>query len=158
MYKSCLHRNSTSEFNCFWRPVHLKMMKGGILALSLFFLFSLASQGSWCAAESSASISANRHLQVQEFRGKKNLEIQSSRKLGYGQSLTKPEVSAVEIEQYRRIAIGHKGGSVAGAGGGGGTVMRPHNKKNGVAALSAPVAFVLALSLACGLALSVFSF
>ncbi|TVU42274.1 hypothetical protein EJB05_08668 [Eragrostis curvula] len=144
------------------------MMKGGILALSLFLFLTLASQGSWCAAESSTSISADHHLQEQEFHGKKKLEIDISRKLGHGHSLTKheDEVSAVEIKHHRRMAIGHKGGSVGGGAaggggrnmGGGGVATRPHGKKNGAAALPVPVASVLALSLACGLAFSVFSF
>jgi len=45
-------------------------MKKGILALSLLFLLTLASQCSWCAAEGSARLSAGHrlrpHLQIQE--------------------------------------------------------------------------------------------
>lgn len=86
--------------------------------------------------------------------GKKDLEIQSTRKIGHEPSLTKHDESAAEIKHHRRMAIGHKGGSV---GGGGGAVTRPHNKKNVSAALR-PAASVLVLSLSCGLGLSVFSF
>ncbi|PAN34658.1 hypothetical protein PAHAL_6G122400 [Panicum hallii] len=148
-------------------------MKKGILALSLLFLLTLASKGSWCAAERSAGVSVGHrlrpHLQIQEeLHGKKDLEIQSpSRRLGFGH-----EVSTVEMKHQRRMVTGHKGGSVGGGGGaggaaagaggrtvgGGGTVTRPHNNKNGAAALPVPVASVLALALGCGVALSAFSF
>ncbi|KAG2582908.1 uncharacterized protein LOC120711986 [Panicum virgatum] len=148
-------------------------MKKGILALFLLFLLTLASQCSWCAAERSAGLSAGHrlrpHLQIQEeLQGTKDLEIQSpSRRLGFGH-----EVSTVEMKHHRRMVTGHKGGSMgggagaggaaAGAGGrtvgGGGAVTRPHNNKNGAAALPVPVASVLALALACGVALSAFSF
>ncbi|RLN05116.1 uncharacterized protein C2845_PM13G08770 [Panicum miliaceum] len=141
-------------------------MKKDILALSLLFLLTLASQGSWCAAEGSAGVSAGHrlrpHLQIQEeLHGKEDLEIQSpSRRLGFGH-----EVSTVEMKHHRRMVTGHKGGSMgggAGAGGrtvgGGGAVTRPHNNKNGAAALPVPVESVLALALGCGVALSAISF
>jgi len=86
-------------------------MKKGILALSLLFLLTLASQCSWCAAEGSARLSAGHrlrpHLQIQEeLHGKKDLEIQSpSRRLGFGH-----EASTVEMKHHRRMVTGHKGG------------------------------------------------
>ncbi|CAO2201252.1 unnamed protein product [Urochloa humidicola] len=146
-------------------------MEKSILALSLLFLLILASQGSWCAAEGSTGVSPGHrfrpHLQIQEeLHGKKDLEIQSpSRRLGFGH-----EVSTVEMKHHGRMVTGHKGGSMgggAGAGGaagggsggrnvgGGGAVTRPHNNKNGAAALPVPVACILALA---GVALSAFSF
>ncbi|XP_062192413.1 uncharacterized protein LOC133895904 [Phragmites australis] len=139
-------------------------MKKGILSL---FLLTLASQGSWCAAERSPRISADRRvrprLQVQELYGKKDLEIQSPRKLGHGQSLTQHEASAVEMKHPRRMAIGHRGGSVGGGGtsvgGGGGSAARPHNTKNGAAALLVPATTsFLTLAFTCGVVLSAFSF
>ncbi|KAL6842222.1 hypothetical protein ACP4OV_027870 [Aristida adscensionis] len=142
-------------------------MKRPILALSLLFL---ASQGSWCAAESSRRIFhlTRPHLQVQqlhEIEGKKHLEIQSPRRHEHD------EVSTVEMKHSRRMGTGHRGGSAgggaagAGAGsggravGGGGAVTRPHGSKNGAAALPAPApAAALALALAAAVALSTFSF
>ncbi|OEL24733.1 hypothetical protein BAE44_0014250 [Dichanthelium oligosanthes] len=153
------------------------MKKGStVLAISLLTLLAFASQSSWCAAEGSAGVSAGwhrfrPHLQVQEeLHGKKDLEIQSaSRKLGLGHG-----VSTVEMKHHRRMITGHKGGGVGGGGGaggagagagaggrnvgGGGAVTRPHNSKNGAAALPVPVASVLALAFGCGVALSAFSF
>jgi hypothetical protein len=61
----------------------------------------------------------------------------------------------VEIKHVRRVATGHKGGSGSAGGAAGGAVTMPHNKKNDAAVRPVPV---LALSLACGLVLSVFSF
>ncbi|KAJ1256019.1 hypothetical protein BS78_K105500 [Paspalum vaginatum] len=144
------------------------MKKGStVLAISLLFLLSLAFQGSWCAAEGSVGVSAERHrlrphLQVQEqFHAEaKNtgLEIQSlSRRLGLGHDF---QASTVEMKHNRRMATGHKGGTMGGAagGGGGGAVTRPHSSKNGAAALPVPVAHVLALAFGCGVALSAFGF
>ncbi|CAO2206361.1 unnamed protein product [Urochloa humidicola] len=149
-------------------------MEKNILALSLLFILILASQGSWCAAEGSAGVSAGHrlrpHLQIQEeLHGKKDLEIQSpSRRLGFGH-----EAGTVEMKHHGRMVTGHKGGSMGGAAGaggaagggaggrnvgGGGAVTRPHNTKNGAAALTVPVASILALALGCGVALSAFSF
>ncbi|WVZ79754.1 hypothetical protein U9M48_027297 [Paspalum notatum var. saurae] len=151
--------------NCLCWPVHLKMKKGiTVFSISLLFLLSLAFQGSWCAAEGSAGVSAERHrlrphLQVQEQFLAKNtdLEIQSpSRKLG----LHDFEASPVEMKHNRRMATGHKGGTMGGAagGGGGGAVTRPHSSKNGAGALPVPVAHVLALAFGCGVALSALGF
>lgn len=160
--------------NCLWWPVHLKMKKSSTtLAVSLLFLLSLAFRGSWCASEGKPGVSAERHrlrphLQVQEEFHDKNttdLQIQSpSTKLGL-----EHEASPVEMTHHRRMATGHKGGSMGGAAGGGGAagaggrnmggggaVTRPHNLKNGGAALPVPVATVLALAFGCGFALSAF--
>ncbi|WVZ94078.1 hypothetical protein U9M48_040017 [Paspalum notatum var. saurae] len=143
------------------------MMKGStFFSISLLFLLSLAFQGSWCAAEGSAGVSAERHrlrphLQVQEQFHAKNtdLEIQSpNRKLGFGHDF---EASTVEMKNNRRMATGHKGGTMGGAaagGGGGGAVTRPHSSKNGAAAVPVPVATVLALAFGCGVALSALGF
>ncbi|CAL5011549.1 unnamed protein product [Urochloa decumbens] len=149
-------------------------MEKSILTLSLLFLLIFAPQGSWCAAEGITGVSAGHrlrpHLQIQEeLHGKKDLEIQSpSRRLGFGN-----EASTVEMKHHGRMVTGHKGGSMGGAAGaggaaaggaggrnvgGGGAVTRPHNNKNGAAALPVPVASVLALALCCGVALSAFSF
>lgn len=102
--------------------------------------------------------------------GKKDLEIQSPsrKKLEFGLGLGH-EVRTVEMKHHRRMVTGHKGGSMgggAGAGGaaggrnvgGGGAVTRPHNNKNGAAALPVPVAFVLSLALGCGVVVSAFGF
>ncbi|XP_062195011.1 uncharacterized protein LOC133898358 [Phragmites australis] len=145
-------------------------MKKGILGLSLLFLLTLASQGSWCAAETSTRISADHHLrphlQVQELHGKKEiLQIQSPRKLGHGLILKQHGVSVVETKRPRRMAIGHKGGSVGGGGtsaatgGGGGAAARPHNTKNGAAALPVPATTsLLTLAFTCAVVLSAFGF
>lgn len=137
------------------------MKKGStVLVISLLFLLSLTFQGSCSAAEGKAGISAERHrlrphLQVQQqFHGKK---------LGH-------EASTVEMKHHRRMAIGHKGGSMGGAAGGGGAagtggrnmggggaVTRPHNSTSGAAALPVPVVPVLVLAFGCGVALSAFS-
>lgn len=76
----------------------------------------------------------------------------------------------MEMNHHGRMVTGHKGGSMGGGGagggagtggrnvGGGGAVTRPHNNKNGAAALPVPVASVLALAFGCGVALSALSF
>ncbi|KAJ1259592.1 hypothetical protein BS78_10G167700 [Paspalum vaginatum] len=132
-------------------PVHLKMKKGiTVFSISLLFLLSLAFQGSWCAAEGSAGVSAERH------RLRPHLQS-PSRKLGLGHDF---EASPVEMKHNRRMATGHKGGTMGGAAGGGsgGAVTRPHSSKNGAAALPVPVAHVLALAFGCGVALSALGF
>lgn len=197
----------TPHQSFFWWPVHLKMKKS-ILAL---FLLTLASHGTWCAAERSTKVDAAHlrpHLQVQEshgqcasisscflllswcFRfslatvlifygniseivgcseteGKKLLEIQSPRKLGHGHSLTHHEVNTVE-NHPRRMAIGHKGGSMGGGGSGGGSSAggggaasetRPHKTTSaGAVALPVPMTSILTLVFTSAIVLSAFSF
>uniref|UniRef100_A0A0D9X638 Uncharacterized protein n=1 Tax=Leersia perrieri TaxID=77586 RepID=A0A0D9X638_9ORYZ len=143
---------------------HLKMMKS---FLALILLLTLASQGTWCASaddheRSHRIYGAHRrpHLQVKDLHvteSKKLLKIQVPRKLGQADEHTHHD----QVKVPMRMAIGaHKGGSTAAATGGGGVAeTRPHNGKNGAAALPTPAkTFILALASSCAIFLSAFSF
>nr|CAB3480566.1 unnamed protein product [Digitaria exilis] len=139
------------------------MEKGStVLVISFLILITFASRSSGSAGEFRRATSAQT-----SSAGKKGLEIQSpSRRLGLGHG-----VGTVEMKHHGRMVTGHKGGSMGGGGaggggagtggrnvGGGGAVTRPHNSKNGAAALPVPMASVLALAFGCGVALSALSF
>ncbi|KAF0898646.1 hypothetical protein E2562_009159 [Oryza meyeriana var. granulata] len=125
--------------------------------LAVFLLLTLASHGTWCAAERSHRINAAHlrpHLQAEELHvtdGKKLLKIQVPRKLGQADEHTHHEGKVP-----KRMAIAHKGGST---GGGGVAETRPHNGKNSAATVSTPAkTSILALAFTCAIVLSAFSF
>uniref|UniRef100_A0A0E0LT33 Uncharacterized protein n=1 Tax=Oryza punctata TaxID=4537 RepID=A0A0E0LT33_ORYPU len=145
-------------------------MKKGFLALFLLLL-TLASQGTWCGAETSHAINGARlrpHLQVEE------LHVTEGKKLGQAGDIDSHRHHDDEVKVPMKMAIAHKGGgrggSVGGGPGGGTSVggrnvngaadTRPlHNGRSSAAAMPPPAtASVLALAFTCAIVLSAFSF